>query len=73
MWPHRYASVLTRAFWCIPDFPQLQTHFTLTSAQVFSCSDLVTDSECFYTSIMELLDDPEEREEVNLLILWWNR
>ncbi|KIJ08289.1 hypothetical protein PAXINDRAFT_18565 [Paxillus involutus ATCC 200175] len=49
-----------------------QTWFTLTSAQVFSCTDLVTDSEHFYTSILELLDDPEEKE-VDQLLIWWNR
>ncbi|KIJ05177.1 hypothetical protein PAXINDRAFT_93795, partial [Paxillus involutus ATCC 200175] len=49
-----------------------QTRFTLTLAQVFSCTDLVTDSEHFYTSILELLDDPEEKE-VDQLLIWWNR
>jgi hypothetical protein len=42
-------------------------------AQVFSHTDLVTDSEHFYNTIIELLNDPEEKEEVNQLILWWNR
>ncbi|KAI6012367.1 hypothetical protein EDC04DRAFT_2870892 [Pisolithus marmoratus] len=50
-----------------------QTHFSLTSAQVFSCTDLITDSEQFYLSIMELLDDPDESNEVDQLITWWNR
>jgi anti-sigma-K factor RskA len=43
------------------------------SAQVFSRTDLVMDSERFYNTIIELLNDPEEKEEVNQLILWWNR
>ncbi|KAF8451070.1 hypothetical protein L210DRAFT_3500268 [Boletus edulis BED1] len=37
-----------------------QAHFALTSAQVFSCTDLLTDSEQFYNSILELLDDLDE-------------
>ena len=50
----------------------LKARFALTSAQVFSRTDLVTDSEHFYNSIMELLDDPEERGEVDQLMAWWN-
>lgn len=45
----------------------------MTSAQVFSRTDLITDSERFYNSILELLNDREEREEVEQLMLWWNR
>ena len=41
--------------------------------QVFSWTDLVMDSERFYNSILELLDDPEEIEEVNQLMVWWNQ
>jgi hypothetical protein len=33
----------------------------------------VTDSERFYTSILDLFDDVEEAEEVNDLLTWWNR
>lgn len=51
----------------------LQARFALTSAQVFSRTDLVTDSERFYNSILELLLDPEEHEEVDQLLTWWNR
>ncbi|KIJ59508.1 hypothetical protein HYDPIDRAFT_100560 [Hydnomerulius pinastri MD-312] len=50
-----------------------QTRFVLTSAQVFSRMDLMTDSERFYCSIVDLLDDPEEKDEVNQLLMWWNR
>ena len=45
----------------------------MTLAQVFSRTDLVTDSERFYNSILELLDDVEEKEEVDQLMTWWNR
>ncbi|KIJ59551.1 hypothetical protein HYDPIDRAFT_100521 [Hydnomerulius pinastri MD-312] len=47
--------------------------FALTSAQVFSRTDLVTDLERFYNSILELLEDPDEAEEVDQLMTWWNR
>ncbi|KAF8837515.1 hypothetical protein BDN67DRAFT_991738 [Paxillus ammoniavirescens] len=50
-----------------------QTRFVLSSAQVFSHTDLVTNSERFYSSIVELLDDPEEKDEVDQLLTWWNR
>ena len=53
--------------------PFSQARFALTSAQVFSCLDLSTDSECFFNSVLELLDDPEEKDEVELLLGWWNR
>ena len=51
----------------------MQARFSLTSAQVFSCMDHVTDSEHFYNSILKLLEDPEERDEVNQLMMWWNQ
>ena len=51
----------------------MQARFSLTSAQVFSRTDHVTDSERFYNSILELLEDPEEKDEVNQLMTWWNR
>ena len=35
--------------------------------QVFSHTDLTTDSERFHTTILDLLDNPDEKEEVNLL------
>ena len=41
--------------------------------QIFSRTDLLTDSERFYTSIIELLDDPDEKDEVDELLAWWNR
>ena len=56
---------------CLSDI--VQTRFALTSAQVFSWTDLVTDSERFYSSIVELLNDPDEMEEVDQLMMWWNR
>ncbi|KAI5987128.1 hypothetical protein EDC04DRAFT_2873476 [Pisolithus marmoratus] len=47
--------------------------FALTSMYPSVLSDdLVTDSERFYTSILELLEDPDEIDEVGQLIGWWN-
>ncbi|KAG2090030.1 uncharacterized protein F5147DRAFT_658289 [Suillus discolor] len=40
---------------------------------VFSCTDMVTDSENFYHSILDLLEDPDEIEEVTDLMTWWMR
>ncbi|TEB12107.1 hypothetical protein FA13DRAFT_1721977, partial [Coprinellus micaceus] len=50
-----------------------QVRFALSSAGVFSRTDAETDSETFYTSVLELLEDPEEQDEVRPLILWWNQ
>ncbi|KAL4066815.1 hypothetical protein J3A83DRAFT_4360117 [Scleroderma citrinum] len=49
-----------------------QACFALTSAQVFSCTNLTTDSKHFYNSTLELLDNPDEKGEVNQLMAWWN-
>lgn len=71
MLQHRWAlfhHLLTRV-----EMLFLQARFALTSAQVFSRTDLLTDSERFYDSILELLDDTDERDEVNQLLQWWNR
>jgi hypothetical protein len=40
---------------------------------VFSRTDTVTDSERFYNSILELFDNIDEREEIDDLLVWWNR
>ena len=50
-----------------------QVRFSLSSSPVFSRTDTVTDSEKFYNSVVELFDDPEELEEINELLAWWNR
>ncbi|KIK18437.1 hypothetical protein PISMIDRAFT_14353 [Pisolithus microcarpus 441] len=47
--------------------------FTLTSTQMFSWTDLVTDSEWFYISILELLEDLDKADEVDQLMGWWNQ
>ena len=64
-------------YFCTPHYchdPNARkAHFSLSSSPVFSRSDTVTDSERFYTSILELLEDPEEADEVNDLLGWWDR
>lgn len=51
----------------------MKARFALSSSNVFSRTDTTTDSERFYNSLLELLEDPEEVVEVNALIIWWNR
>jgi hypothetical protein len=55
------------------DYNFLQVRFALSSSPVFSRTDLATDSERFYNSILDVFDDPDEQEEVNELMAWWNR
>jgi len=50
-----------------------QARFALSSSPTFTRSDSVTDSERFYSSVLELLEDPDEEEEVTDLLVWWNR
>lgn len=39
---------------------------------MFCRSDTLTDSERFYVTVLEFLDDPEEKAEVDDLLNWWN-
>ncbi|KAG1849747.1 hypothetical protein F4604DRAFT_1593276 [Suillus subluteus] len=50
-----------------------QVRFALSSSSVFSWTDTTTDSETFYHSLLDLLEDPEEYKEVDELLIWWNR
>ncbi|KAG2112776.1 hypothetical protein DEU56DRAFT_759593 [Suillus clintonianus] len=50
-----------------------QVRFALSSSSVFSRTDTTTDSETFYHSLLDLLEDPEESKEVDELLTWWNR
>lgn len=51
----------------------LKVQFALCSASIFAHMDKTTDSEQFYHSIIELLNDPEEAKEVYELLAWWDR
>ena len=55
------------------NFTYLQVRFSLSSTSAFSRADTITDSEYFYQLIVDLLDDPEEAEEVDDLLKWWNQ
>ncbi|KAG2364137.1 hypothetical protein BDR07DRAFT_1450443 [Suillus spraguei] len=48
-----------------------QVQFLLSSSSVFSHTDMVTGSNNFYHSILDLLEDPDETEEVADLMMWW--
>jgi hypothetical protein len=50
-----------------------QVRFALCSASTFSRADTVTDSETFYNSVLDFLNDVEEKVEVQDLLSWWNR
>jgi hypothetical protein len=51
----------------------LKARFALLSSATFTRSDTVTDSERFYNSILMVLEDPDEKTEVDSLFVWWNR
>jgi hypothetical protein len=50
-----------------------QVRFALSSALVFTRSDTAFDSVRFYNSLMAFLEDPDEEEEVNELLVFWNQ
>ncbi|KAG2126560.1 uncharacterized protein EDB93DRAFT_1097053 [Suillus bovinus] len=50
-----------------------QVHFSLTSSPVFLHMDTVTDSERFYNSVLEVFEDLDEKQEIDDLVVWWNR
>ncbi|KAF8332946.1 hypothetical protein F5887DRAFT_1063780 [Amanita rubescens] len=49
-----------------------QLRFALSSTSVFSRSDTSTDSERFYESVCDFLNDPDEKNEVTDLLSWWD-
>ena len=67
---HRLVTAINY-FWHI--LSPCQIRFALSSSPVSSRTDTVTDSERFYGSILDLLNDADEQEEVNDLLMWWNR
>ncbi|KAG2345993.1 hypothetical protein BDR05DRAFT_974830 [Suillus weaverae] len=51
---------------------QVRLHHTFCSSSVFSRTDTATDSETFYHSLLDLLEDPDKSREVSELLMWWN-
>lgn len=51
----------------------IKVRFALSSSAVFSRTDITTDSETFYNSVMDYFEDPDEQEGVQELLVWWNR
>jgi len=49
-----------------------QVYFAPSSSSVFCRLDTSMDSKHFYGMILEFLDDPKEKEEVDNLLVWWN-
>ncbi|TDL20869.1 hypothetical protein BD410DRAFT_841057 [Rickenella mellea] len=46
--------------------------FSLSNQQTFNRNDMVTHTEKFYTNLIDHLGEPDEAEEVESLMLWWN-
>ncbi|KAG1749185.1 hypothetical protein EDD22DRAFT_981850 [Suillus occidentalis] len=42
-------------------------------AYIATQTDMIMDSENFYLSILDLLEDPDESQEVTNLMMWWMR
>ncbi|EGN96502.1 hypothetical protein SERLA73DRAFT_124366 [Serpula lacrymans var. lacrymans S7.3] len=49
-----------------------QVRFALSSQAIFSRTDITSDSEGFFNSVMDLFEDPDEIEDVNSLLAWWD-
>ncbi|KAH6908698.1 hypothetical protein BKA70DRAFT_1103234, partial [Coprinopsis sp. MPI-PUGE-AT-0042] len=49
-----------------------QVRFALSSSPTFSRTDLVTDSERFYGSVIEVFTDCDYEENVRELLAWWD-
>ncbi|KAH6867821.1 hypothetical protein BKA70DRAFT_1379857 [Coprinopsis sp. MPI-PUGE-AT-0042] len=49
-----------------------QVRFALSSSPTFSRTDLVTDSERFYGSVIQAFSDKQEEDNVRSLLAWWD-
>lgn len=47
--------------------------FALGTRGTFSSKDTIADSQTFYNVILAFLNHPDELENVNELIVWWNK
>ena len=56
-----------------PFIAPAQVRFALSSSATFTWSDTITDSERFYNSILQFLEDLDEKIEVDALLVWWNQ
>ncbi|KAI0742042.1 hypothetical protein C8Q80DRAFT_1110812 [Daedaleopsis nitida] len=63
-------TLVTPASLC---YVAMLVRFVLSSASSFNRADVQTDSELFYNSLYIFIVDPAERENLNHLIVWWNR
>ena len=43
------------------------------SSLVFSRTDMAMDFEQVYNLLLELFEDPDEKQEADELLVWWNR
>ncbi|KAH6901450.1 hypothetical protein BKA70DRAFT_1374803 [Coprinopsis sp. MPI-PUGE-AT-0042] len=50
----------------------LSVRFALSSSPTFSRTDLVTDSERFYSTVVEAFTAPEYADRVSELLAWWD-
>lgn len=50
-----------------------QVRFALSSAGNWSRTDKVTDSENFYYSLLEALDDPANAPHATEILVWWDK
>ena len=66
VWVHIDHHFLVTEHW-------FQVQFSLMSSPVFSRMDTVMDLEWFYTLLLELFKDLDEKKEVDELLVWWNR
>ena len=49
-----------------------KARFALSSSSIFSKSNIITDSERFYYSLLKLLENPNATKKVDSLVAWWN-
>jgi len=50
----------------------LAAPFALSSSSVFCRTDTTTDLEGFYDSVLDFLDDSDEKNDIHELLDWWN-
>lgn len=70
---HCYSSPFFLSFMIFTNQKAKQVRFALSSSPIFTRTDAETDSARFYNSVLEFLDDPDERNEVDQLLEFWNQ